>query len=169
MLNLSNFKILLSYSSINQSSWIILLIYIKSLIWLKYFLFYSLILLSIFTFIYLYKIFINTSYLNFYQTNFNIILVLFIFNIAGIPPFSFFYIKWYRIFLFLNNSNLLIIFIIIIFRSLILLYIYTNIIINSIFLFKFKSKIIKFNFKYNYILITIFYRRLFFSSLIFII
>jgi NADH:ubiquinone oxidoreductase subunit 2 (subunit N) len=140
--NLYNFKILLRYSSINQSRWIIILISLKSLIWFKYFLFYSIILFILFIFISLYKILINFKYLliNFNKYN-NLLIIFIIANMARIPPFSFFYIKWYRIFIFIQNSNLFFIFIIIIIRSLIILFIYINIIINSIFFYKFESKL----------------------------
>jgi len=146
IINITNFKILLSYSSINQSRWIILLIYLKNIIWIKYFIFYIIILLAIFLLLHYFKIILNISYTTFNQIKLNLIFIIFIFNLAGIPPYSFFYIKWFRIYISIYNSNLFIILIIIIFRSLFILYIYINIIINSIFFHKFNSKLIKFNF-----------------------
>jgi len=144
--NLTNFKILLSYSSINQSRWIILLIFLKNIIWIKYFIFYIIILLNISLIIYYFKIILNLTYTSLNQNKFNLIFIIFIFNLAGIPPYSFFYIKWFRIYISIYNTNIFIILIIIIFRSLFILYIYINIIINSIFFHKFNSKLIKFNF-----------------------
>jgi len=140
----NNLKILISYSSINQSSWIILLIYIKNIIWFRYFIIYSLILSIIFIIIYINKIYKSFTY--FFLPNLNIINILYILNIARMPPFSFFIIKWYRIFLTIINSNIYIIIIIIIIRSLIILYLYTLILIKSIFFHRLNSKIIKFKF-----------------------
>lgn len=148
--NLYNFKILLRYASINQTRWMIILTLIKSLIWLKYFLFYSFILFILTTLISLFKILPNFKYSlwNFIKSH-NLIIIFIILNIASIPPFSFFYIKWYRIFIFLQNSNLFFIFIIIILRSLIIIYIYVNIILTSIFFYQFKSKLQNFRFTFK--------------------
>lgn len=140
IINNNNFKSLIAYSSINQSGWIIILIYIKNIIWFKYFIFYIIISLILFSIIFSFKIFLNSSFHS--SSNLNIISIIFIFNLAGIPPFSFFIIKWYSLYLFLINSNLLIILILIIIRRLIILYIYINIIIKSIFLNKFIFKLI---------------------------
>lgn len=159
----------MSYSSINQSRWIILLIYIKNIIWFKYFIFYSIISLRLFFAIYFSKISIPFNYFK-SHFKFNLLFIILIFTIAGLPPFSFFYIKWFSIFIFIKSSNILIIFILIIIRSLIILYIYINIIINSFFITKIKSKLINLNFSIfnNYLTLTYFIT-LFFSSIILII
>jgi len=158
IINLINFKILLSYSSINQSRWIILLIFIKNIIWIKYFIFYIIILLNISIIIHYFKIIFNLTYITINQTKINLIFIIFIFNLAGMPPYSFFYIKWFSVYITIYHSNLFIILIIIIFISLFTLYIYINIIINSIFFHKFTSKLIKFNyvniFKYSKLIIS---------------
>lgn len=168
ILNLINFKLLISYSSINQSRWIILLIHIKNIIWFKYFIFYSIISLRLFSIIYLSKISISFNYFN-SHFKFNFLFIILIFNISGLPPFSFFYIKWFRIFIFLKSSNLLIIFILIILRSLIILYIYVNIIINSFFTSKIKSKLINLNLSFFNYSTLIYFIALFSSSFILII
>lgn len=168
ILNITNFKLLISYSSINQSRWIILLIYVKNIIWFKYFIFYSIISLRLFSIIYLSKISISLNYFK-SHFKFNLLFIIFIFNIAGLPPFSFFYIKWFSIFTFLKSTNILIIFVLIILSSLIMLYIYINIIVNSFFINKIKSKLINLNLPIlnNYTLI--YFITLFFSSIILII
>lgn len=168
ILNITNFKLLISYSSINQSRWIILLIYIKNIIWFKYFIFYSIISFRLFFIIYLSKISISINYFKSYF-KFNLLFIILIFNIAGLPPFSFFYIKWFSIFIFFKSSNILIIFIIIMLSSLIILYIYINIIINSFFIYKIKSKIINFNLPIFNNSTLIYFITLFFSSIILII
>lgn len=169
IIKLNNLKILLSYSSINQSRWIIILIYIKNIIWFNYFIIYSIILLCLFIIIYINKIYKSINY--FFLPQFNIFNIIYILNLARIPPFSFFIIKWYRIFIIIINTNLYIIVILIIIRSLIILYLYTLILIKSIFFYSFISKIIKFNFyKLNLNkIIIIFFFNLFISIIIFII
>lgn len=146
----------------------ILLIYIKNIIWFKYFIFYSSISLSLFISIYLSKI--NMSF-NYFKSHFkfNLLFIILIFNISGLPPFSFFYIKWFSIFIFLKSSNILIILIIIILRSLIILYIYTNIIINSFFIYKIKTKLININLTIFNKLSLIYFFTLFSSFIILII
>lgn len=140
----------------------------KNILWLKYFLFYSIISLRLITTFSLFKI-ILTSYYFKSSFKFNNLLIILIFNLSGLPPFSFFYIKWYRLFTFLKLSNLLILFILIIIRSLIILYIYVNIIINSFFFNKIQSKLINFNFSSSLNLSLTIFITLFFSSIIFII
>lgn len=165
----NNFKVLISYSSINQSRWIIILIYIKNIIWFRYFIIYSIILLCIFTIIYINKI--SKSLIYFFTPKFNILNIIYIINLARMPPFSFFIIKWYRIFFIIINTNLYIIIILIIISSLIILYLYTLILIKAIFFHSLNSKIIKFN-QYKIFfnkIIIIFLFNLFISLIIIII
>nr|YP_009262828.1 NADH dehydrogenase subunit 2 [Wasmannia auropunctata]ANI87499.1 NADH dehydrogenase subunit 2 [Wasmannia auropunctata] len=145
MFNLINMKMIMTYSSIHQSSWMILLIYMKSIIWIKYFLFYSIITFSLFYTFNKLKMSMTQYYLLPQFHKFKYINLLLILNLASLPPLSFFYMKWFSIYLFIFNSNLLIILIIMMFSSLIMLFIYTNLLINSLFMFKFSSKMIKFN------------------------
>lgn len=144
IIKFNNLKILLSYSSINQSRWIILLIYIKNIIWFRYFIIYSIILLYIFIIIQINKTYKSVNY--FTTPKLNILNIIYILNLARIPPFSFFIIKWYRIFLIIINSNLYIIVILIIIGSLIILYLYTIILIKSLFFYRLTTKIIKYKY-----------------------
>lgn len=144
ILNLINLKSLLTYSSINQSSWLMLLIFLKNSLWLSYFLTYSFIYIILFYTLSLYKY--NLNHINLYNNNFKIIILIFILNIAGLPPFSFFTFKWFRIFLSINNTiNLFFILILIILRSFIILYLYINISYIRIFLLINKPKILLIN------------------------
>lgn len=168
-LNITNFKIIISYSSINQSRWIILIIYTKIFSWLLYFIFYSISILSLTFILLLFKISKNFHIIPL-NINFNLIFLFIIFNLAGLPPFSIFLIKWYSIFLFISLNNLLFIIIFIIIRSLFMLFIYNNIVFFSLFLFKIESKLIKINqsnLNYNIYLYFIF--PLILSSIILII
>nr|YP_010872875.1 NADH dehydrogenase subunit 2 [Pheidole smythiesii]WGV34061.1 NADH dehydrogenase subunit 2 [Pheidole smythiesii] len=167
MLNMTNFKMLMSYSSINQSSWMIMLIYMKNIIWFKYFMFYSMISLSLFFIINIFKTFISFNYAQ-ASFKFNLLFIIFMFNMSGLPPFSFFYMKWYSLFTFIMSSNMLIILILMMLSSLIMLYIYINMMINSFFIYKMKSKMITINLIiFNKLALTLFIA-LFFSSIILI-
>lgn len=166
-----NFKIILSYSSINQIRWILLLIIFKNILWLLYFIFYSIIILIInITFQ-----FLKLSY-NFYYnipstTNLQLIYIFLFFNIARLPPLSFFFIKWFRVFTFITNSyNIIFLVILILINSFILIYIYINIIILLIFFYSTKSKIlyISYNQPFTKIYLILFFR-LFLSLIIIII
>nr|YP_010872888.1 NADH dehydrogenase subunit 2 [Pheidole yeensis]WGV34074.1 NADH dehydrogenase subunit 2 [Pheidole yeensis] len=168
MINLTNFKMLMAYSSINQTSWMILLIYLKNIIWFKYFLFYSFISFSLFSMISTYKMAMsfNLSTIHF---KFNLLFIIFMFNFSGLPPFSFFFMKWFSMFIFLKSSNLLIILLLMMFSSLLMLYIYTNMMINFFFINKSKSKLINPNSFTSLQYTMIYFFILFFSSIMLII
>lgn len=142
ILNLLNFKKLITYSSVNQSIWIIILIYIKNIFWFIYILYYSTLILSLSFIIKITKLSHNiylTSIISYYP---NLTLTFLFINIARMPPFSFFIFKWFSIFIFIINSNIKIIIIILIIRSLIILFIYLNIINSLLFSLSRKSKLI---------------------------
>lgn len=138
-----NFKIILSYSSINQIRWILLLITFKNILWFIYFIVYSFILLII----NLLFQFLNLSHNFFYNTpstiNLQLIYIFLFFNIARLPPLSFFFIKWFRVFIFIYNfPNIILLIIIILINSFILIYVYINIITILIFFYSIKSKLL---------------------------
>lgn len=171
--NLINFKILLTYSSINQSRWILLLIFFKNLFWLIYIFIYSIILIIISSYFNFLKSSFN-FYINFFnKLNFNFSAIFLIFNLARIPPLSFFLIKWFSIYIFIFNSKIFFIFILMIINSFILIYIYLNLLSLIFFFFSLKIKfnINNSNYKNNLVFknkyLIIFFR--FFSSLYFII
>nr|YP_010872966.1 NADH dehydrogenase subunit 2 [Pheidole flavigaster]WGV34152.1 NADH dehydrogenase subunit 2 [Pheidole flavigaster] len=168
MLNMTNFKMLMSYSSLNQTSWMILLIYMKNIIWLKYFLFYSMIIFSLFTIMHYHKMIMSYNYSKSYF-KFNILLIILMFNISGLPPFSFFFIKWFSMFIFMKSSNMLIILMMMMLSSLAMLFIYVNMMITLFFINKLKSKLISFTYPIPNWLTLIYFTSLFLSSLIFII
>lgn len=113
------------------------------------------------------KIKINFIIKSFY--NFKLLILIIIINIAGLPPFRFFIIKWFRIFFISIKIKFNIILLLILFRSLLIIYIYNNIIIKITLLYSYNSKLLytnNFNInKYNLIIINF----LIFSSLIIII
>nr|YP_010266080.1 NADH dehydrogenase subunit 2 [Messor structor]UHY95041.1 NADH dehydrogenase subunit 2 [Messor structor] len=142
-LNKNNFKLIMAYSSINQSGWMILLIYLKIFLWFNYFIFYSLISFSLFWFINYFKMNMNFKY-TFLMNNFklNMIPLMLLLNMSGMPPFSFFIMKWYSIYFSLYNSNFFLILIMMMLSSLFMLYIYINMTLYSMFIYKYTSKFI---------------------------
>ena len=166
--NLTNIKKLLTYSSINQTSWLIILIYFKNILWLIYFSIYSLLIIIIFFILSKHKIYYNFLHLN---HNLNILLLVITLNLARTPPFIFFLIKWFRVFIIINNYlNLFIIIIIITLRSFLIFFIYTNIIYLNIFITLFKSKLfyIKTNQYLKLYQILLFFIIIFFFTIILI-
>nr|AWN56219.1 NADH dehydrogenase subunit 2 [Dorymyrmex brunneus] len=147
MMNLTNLKKLLAYSSINQSSWLMILIYLKNSLWLSYFFMYTLIYLIMFLFLSFYKF--NFNFMN-NNNNFKMIMLIMMLNMAGLPPFSFFLFKWFSIFLISSNfMNLFIISMLMIFSSFIMFFLYTNMIYLNMFIFILKSKMLILNYSYT--------------------
>lgn len=140
--NIPNLKLLFVYSSINQAGWILFLAFLKDTLWFKYFYFYILILICIIILTEYQKIFIDTSYKT-PKNKDNWLILLTILNLAGIPPFAFFYFKWISIIFFINNTPLPFLSICLLFRSLTIFYIYSSIIIKRT-LIKFNSKNLKY-------------------------
>lgn len=131
LLNIINYKLILLYSSINQSRWFIILMFIKNIIWLLYFFLYSIINFIIIYSINFFKIYFNNKIINSFK--FSLIILLLFFNLASLPPFRFFILKWINIFIFFINFKLNLIFFLFLFNSLIIVYIYIN--ISYIFIF----------------------------------
>lgn len=149
-----NLKIILTFSSIIQISWIIIVIFINEKIFISYIIIYSIINLCL---IQLFKklniIYLNDLNLIKFKLNWIfIIIIIFIFSLARIPPFIGFLIKWISIQIMFNNVSFFII-IIIILNSLIRIFFYIRIIFiiliinyNSI---KINYIYVNFNYKFN--------------------
>nr|YP_009272414.1 NADH dehydrogenase subunit 2 [Polyrhachis dives]AMJ17065.1 NADH dehydrogenase subunit 2 [Polyrhachis dives] len=140
MINLMNLKLILTYSSINQLSWMLLLTLFKNILWLMYFFMYLIILLLInlmFTFLK----FSSNFFINIYNKHLQFIILFMFFNLASMPPLSFFFMKWLSIYILLFNSDFFFIFIILLFNSFILIYIYINMINLIMFFYSLKLKL----------------------------
>ena len=94
---------------------------------------------------------IKNSIITSNNIKFNVLFLFILFNMAGLLPFSIFLIKWYSIFLFIKLNNLIVIIILMIFKSSFILFICNNILFYSLFLFE--SKLIKLNHYNNNIFI----------------
>lgn len=141
-ININNFKKIFLYSSINQTGWFLILIFLKNFIWFIYFLSYNFISLIIIKFINQYKLnfFFNLNN----SLNLSILNLFLFFNLARLPPLIFLFFKWYNIFIFIYSINLNLLFFILMFNSLIITFIYINIINISIYKIYYQSKFILF-------------------------
>lgn len=126
-INLSNFKKILAYSSINQSRWIIIIISTIPSLWTMYLITYSISLKIIVDLITIKKIILNIILKS--NISLKILIISLSLNLSGLPPFIFFIIKWYRIFLFIIDLKINILVIIMLLRSFIIIYVYINIIV----------------------------------------
>nr|UJY97869.1 NADH dehydrogenase subunit 2 [Anastatus fulloi] len=144
-MNHFSMKIILTYSSIIQMSWIIILSMINEMMMINFFMIYSLISLSmIFTFNKFNINFINNMNLMKFNNNFMFLMLnMSLFSLASIPPFTGFLMKWISIQTFIINLNFWMM-ILLIFSALISSFIYIRIIFINILNFSYSMK---FNFK----------------------
>lgn len=128
ILNSTNLKKLITYSSINQSGWIIIISLSFRSLWVIYIIIYSISLMLIKTIIKEKKIKFNIKIRAQHNTLY-LLTIIIIMNLAGIPPLTLFVFKWYAVIrlIILTKPNIIIIIILI--RSLIIVYLYTNILV----------------------------------------
>nr|DAC76935.1 TPA_asm: NADH dehydrogenase subunit 2 [Tetraponera aethiops] len=138
MMTMKNFKKLIIYSSINQSGWMIILIFLKHPFWLMYMMMYSLMMFLISFFIGTSKL--SNTFFQYPMKKFNMVFTLMMMNMASMPPFSFFLFKWSSTFIIILNSNMKFILILMLINSLIMTYVYINMMSWSLFIYQFKSK-----------------------------
>jgi len=127
-LNQTSLRKLIAFSSINHLGWIIAAIQLNEIIWLIYFLLYSLLTFNI---IFIFNI-LKISHLNqifsifFYSKTIKFFIFLNLLSLGGLPPFLGFFSKWIVIeYISINNQLFLIIILTI--STLITLYFYLRI------------------------------------------
>lgn len=127
-LNQTSIRKLIAYSSINHLGWILSAIQINQLIWLLYFLIYSILTFTIVYFFNLFKIYYLNQLFSLYFSSKLIKFFIFLnlLSLGGLPPFLGFFPKWIVIQNLTANNQLLILFIIILI-TLITLYFYLRI------------------------------------------
>nr|AXS66401.1 NADH dehydrogenase subunit 2 [Cucujoidea sp. 17 KM-2017] len=127
-LNQISMRKILAFSSINHIGWMLASMIISSSIWMIYFLFYSLITLSMTMFFKNFNIFFITQLINKSSPNkiYNLIFYMIFFSLGGLPPFLGFLPKWMTI-LHLNTQNLYFLSLILIIFTLITLFFYLRI------------------------------------------
>lgn len=141
-ININNLKKIFLYSSINQTRWFLILIFLKNTVWFIYFISYNFISLIIIKFINQYKLNFFSNLNN--SLNLSILNLFLFFNLARLPPLIFLFFKWYNIFIFIYSIELNLLFFILIFNSLIITFIYINIINISLYKIYYQSKFISF-------------------------
>lgn len=157
IINLSNFKKILAYSSVNQSGWIIIIISFMPSLWFIYFILYALSLKLTTDLITIKKIMFNIIIKS--NIPFKILVIRLSINLSRMPPFIFFTIKWYGIFLFITDLKINVLIIIILLRSLIIIYVYLTMIIKTTLT----------NFTYSKTLILLYYKNKYIKAKIWLI
>nr|YP_010303527.1 NADH dehydrogenase subunit 2 [Phyllonorycter ringoniella]ULF47722.1 NADH dehydrogenase subunit 2 [Phyllonorycter ringoniella] len=145
----SSLRKIMSFSSINNLSWMILAIMISENLWMNYFLIYFLLNFIIcFMFYLLNLLYYNQLFFFNLKLNIKMLLLLNFLSLGGLPPFLGFMPKWMMINFLMFNKMFLINFILIM-MSLILLFFYTRIMFSSLLFNHFKFKWLKSNMKLN--------------------
>nr|WIL79874.1 NADH dehydrogenase subunit 2 [Tillus discoidalis]WIL79900.1 NADH dehydrogenase subunit 2 [Opilo sinensis] len=143
--NQTSLRKILAYSSINHIGWMISALLYSKLIWLIYFLIYSLISINIIFIFNKFKLyFISQLILIFNQTP--LLKTFFMLNflsLGGIPPFLGFFPKWLVIYSLISNKNILLPFIMIIF-TLMTFYFYLRLMFSALII-NFNTQIPKSN------------------------
>nr|YP_010626090.1 NADH dehydrogenase subunit 2 [Fibla pasiphae]WBK02901.1 NADH dehydrogenase subunit 2 [Fibla pasiphae] len=156
-LNQTNLRKIMAFSSINHIGWMISSLLMNNTLWKIYFMIYSfLTILIIFSFLNYNIYFINQIYL---MMNFNpinkFLLYMNFLSLGGLPPFIGFLPKW----MIINNlilNNYFILMLIMSLLTLINLYYYLRLAINSLLMLNIEQKwFIKINFKNNYLMIML--------------
>lgn len=130
--NQSRIKKILAFSSINHLRWILRILFFNQSILLFYFCFYSILTLILVIIFKTFKILKIKELIIILNSNKNLKLLIFLtfFSLGGVPPFLGFFFKWIIIKnLIINNFNVLAFFIVIF--TLITLYAYIRLILNS--------------------------------------
>nr|YP_010703316.1 NADH dehydrogenase subunit 2 [Anastatus shichengensis]WCO11519.1 NADH dehydrogenase subunit 2 [Anastatus shichengensis] len=132
-MNFTSIKIILSFSSMNQMSWIILISMINELTMINFFLTYLMIMMNLTMIFNKFNInYLNNMNLMKFNNNFSYLLMnLSMFSLASIPPFTGFLMKWISIQMFFNYMNFFMI-MILIFSTIISTFIYIRIIFINI-------------------------------------
>nr|QUL60396.1 NADH dehydrogenase subunit 2 [Terrapotamon thungwa] len=105
-LNTTQLRKMMTFSSINHMSWMLISILISDMFWMTYFLFYSLISSSIMILFNLFQTFTLSDLMKFSQSNPTLILLipLNFLSLGGMPPFAGFIPKWMLIQLLIFNK-----------------------------------------------------------------
>lgn len=157
-LSQTSLRKIISYSSINHIGWIIRTFFLNKILWKIYFIIYSILTILILKIFNIYKIFQFNQIFNFNNINKYIKFIIFcnFLSLGGLPPFLGFLPKWLILNNLIFNQYYLIITLILIF-TLINLFYYLRIRINSLLLLNIQLKwnlsILYYNFYINIILI----------------
>nr|WNV22550.1 NADH dehydrogenase subunit 2 [Psylliodes crambicola] len=157
-INQISLRKILAYSSINHIAWMLASMLNNKMIWLIYFIVYSLISLNIILIFYFLNIFYLNQLFNSMNSNklYKMLFIMNFFSLGGLPPFLGFLPKWLVINFLINNNFYTLSLILVIF-TLMTLFFYIRITFSTL-MFKMNENLIKFS-KFNnfiWILINIF-------------
>nr|YP_009738167.1 NADH dehydrogenase subunit 2 [Hippodamia variegata]QIB71477.1 NADH dehydrogenase subunit 2 [Hippodamia variegata] len=142
--NQSSLKKILALSSINHIGWMLSMMFLSQSLWILYFLIYTIISVNLIYILNKYKIFLIIEL--FKLINFNKYIKMFFFfnfmSLGGIPPFLGFFPKWIILNSLMEN-NMLVLSILMIFLTLIFLYTYMRLFIQSSIMKMSNKKIFK--------------------------
>nr|YP_005353008.1 NADH dehydrogenase subunit 2 [Philanthus triangulum]AET62608.1 NADH dehydrogenase subunit 2 [Philanthus triangulum] len=156
----TNLKKIISYSSITQSSWMMMMINLNFKMWLIYFIIYMNIMLIISIIMMINKI---TNLKNMYFLNLNLksklMMILSIFSLMNLPPLTGMIIKWSATEQLINNYiSMEFMLLILMISSLLMMYNYLRMIMMNLFLknFNFKTmKMLKLNLNFKLFLLML--------------
>nr|BCD33768.1 NADH dehydrogenase subunit 2 [Geothelphusa sakamotoana]BCD33769.1 NADH dehydrogenase subunit 2 [Geothelphusa sakamotoana]BCD33770.1 NADH dehydrogenase subunit 2 [Geothelphusa sakamotoana]BCD33771.1 NADH dehydrogenase subunit 2 [Geothelphusa sakamotoana] len=105
-LNTTQLRKILAFSSINHMSWMLISISISDMFWTFYFLFYSMISLSIVVLFNILQTYTLSDLMKFNQTNsiHSLLIPFNLLSLGGLPPLAGFIPKWMLIQLLINNN-----------------------------------------------------------------
>nr|YP_009757385.1 NADH dehydrogenase subunit 2 [Calappa bilineata]QIM59229.1 NADH dehydrogenase subunit 2 [Calappa bilineata] len=98
-INQTKMRKIMAFSSINHMSWMLVAISTNDMMWIIYFVMYTLMSMSVVTLLHLSQSFTLSSLFYPYRnkTNFNMLLSMSILSLGGLPPFTGFFPKWMMI------------------------------------------------------------------------
>nr|AZF98997.1 NADH dehydrogenase subunit 2 [Megalodontes cephalotes] len=146
MMNIQCLKKIMTFSSINNLSWMMMCMKMNNFLWSIYFSIYMIMIFNLSMMFYMYNFnYMNQIFHNFFNMNLNYYLINFL-SLGGLPPFLGFFPKWMTIKMMILNKFIMFS-IIMIMSSLFLLKIYIQMFLPNIILSK-KIKWMKYNFNY---------------------
>nr|YP_010572964.1 NADH dehydrogenase subunit 2 [Potamon fluviatile]UZH44822.1 NADH dehydrogenase subunit 2 [Potamon fluviatile] len=133
--NTMSLRKLMAFSSINHLSWMLISITIADVFWMLYFIFYSILTLSVVILFSMFQAYTLSDLMKSNQINssFNLFIPLNLLSLGGLPPLSGFIPKWMLIQLLINNKLFIPLFFLLV-SALITLYFYLRIIMLFIIL-----------------------------------
>nr|APX40616.1 NADH dehydrogenase subunit 2 [Psylliodes chrysocephala] len=142
-INQVSLRKILAYSSINHIAWMLASMLNNKMIWMIYFIIYSLITLNIILIFYFFNIFYINQLFNSLNSNkmFKMLFILNFFSLGGLPPFLGFLPKWLVINFLINNNFYMLSLILVIF-TLLTLFFYIRITFSTL-MFKMNESLIK--------------------------
>nr|YP_011002918.1 NADH dehydrogenase subunit 2 [Leucoptera coffeella]WPR14284.1 NADH dehydrogenase subunit 2 [Leucoptera coffeella] len=148
--NQMSLRKILTFSSINNLSWMLISIMISENLWMLYFFIYCILNFMLCYFFNLMNIFyINQIYFYNMKNFYKILLAMNLFSLGGLPPFMGFLSKWLVINFLINNNMLMLTFLMIM-SSLIMLYYYIRIMYSTFLINYMKLKWFNFKIKNNF-------------------